>query len=285
MFNQYVVVPLIVWAVAQFLKFITYAAKGRLDFKYLYASGGMPSVHSAVVTSLATTAFLVDGPGSAIFGITVILAAIVMYDSFGVRRQSGEQAIAINMIVDSLNKDKVHLSNPHQRLREMLGHKPLEVTVGAFLGLILGGLLNYDRLGGITNSVTTVVPIQYTYATAGVAAALVLVAFVGRWLYMPKFKEIEIIRQAITRLFWASISWAVIGLILAFLQYQKIDASLWMIWPALLLLLTFLTILFTGWSYRMKIPAAIEARQTTAEKEKWLEGPNKKRRAKASRKR
>jgi acid phosphatase family membrane protein YuiD len=155
LFNPYLMVPLLVWAITQFMKFILAAFRGRLDFRYLYASGGMPSVHSAVVTSLATTAFLVDGPESPMFGLTVILAAIVMYDSFGVRRSSGEQAAAINLILDSLNQDQITLMHPQHRLREILGHKPMEVTIGALMGLILAGLFNVNRLDAFFNAVTT----------------------------------------------------------------------------------------------------------------------------------
>ncbi len=95
-YNPYIVVPLATWAVSQVAKFAVAAFKGQVDFKYLYSSGGMPSVHSAVVCSLAMTALLVDGTSSHLFGFTLIFAAVVMYDSFGVRRSSGEQAAAIN---------------------------------------------------------------------------------------------------------------------------------------------------------------------------------------------
>lgn len=89
-YNPYIIVPFATWAVAQISKFAIAAFRGRIDFRYLYASGGMPSVHSAVVCSLAMTALLVDGVGSHLFGFTAIFAAIVMYDSFGVRRSAGE---------------------------------------------------------------------------------------------------------------------------------------------------------------------------------------------------
>src|SRR4051812_44369194 len=123
-YNPYIVVPFATWAVAQVSKFTLAALRGRIDFRYLYASGGMPSVHSAVVCSLATTALLVDGANSHMFGFAAIFAAIVMYDSFGVRRSSGEQAAAINMLTETMDRNRVKLAQPGLHLREILGHQP-----------------------------------------------------------------------------------------------------------------------------------------------------------------
>src|SRR6266571_1039037 len=109
LYNAYIIVPLATWVIAQVAKFMLAALRGRIDFRLLYASGGMPSVHSAIVTSLATTSFLIDGPTSHIFGLTVVVAAIVIYDSFGVRRSSGEQTVALNMLLRSLENGKVKL--------------------------------------------------------------------------------------------------------------------------------------------------------------------------------
>jgi uncharacterized protein len=77
-YNPYIIIPFASWAVAQIAKFAIAAFKGKIDFRYLYASGGMPSVHSAVVCSLAVTALLVDGVGSHLFGFTLIFAAVVI---------------------------------------------------------------------------------------------------------------------------------------------------------------------------------------------------------------
>lgn len=150
-FNPYLVVPFATWAVAQLIKFSIAALKGRLDFRYLYASGGMPSVHSAVVTSLAVTALLVDGPGSAIFGLSAVLAGIVMYDSLGVRRAAGEQGAALNVLLASLPESRVRLSQPVAKLREVLGHHPAEVAVGFVLGAVLGVVFNLDRAQALTS--------------------------------------------------------------------------------------------------------------------------------------
>lgn len=279
MYNPYVIVPLLVWAITQFLKFIIAAAKGRTDFRYLYASGGMPSVHSAVVTSLAFTAFLIDGPQSPIFGITAILAAIVMYDSFGVRRASGEQAAAINRILESLNQDKVKLSQPQQRLREILGHKPLEVTIGAGIGLVLGGLFNASHLGAVVDFATMPIPQSLVIATVVVSSVLIIGAFVLRFVVGPKYRKIAEARQAVNRIFWAFLSLGLVGALVAFLANEKIEAARWLLWPGLLALLFAVIVIFFGNTYRSKITSAIEQQQEILDKQKWLEGPNKKKRA------
>jgi len=200
MFNRYIVVPFVVWAITQFLKFVIAAFRGQVDFRYLYGSGGMPSVHSAVVTSLAVTALLVGGVHSAIFGVTAIFAAIVMYDSFGVRRSAGEQAVAINQIISSLELD--HLDHPNTHLREILGHKPREVTVGAILGLVLGGLFNYDKLGSLFKLASLNVGFTLIYGLAVISILLLLGGIVGRVLLLRRYRKVPLARQAVKRESW-----------------------------------------------------------------------------------
>jgi acid phosphatase family membrane protein YuiD len=278
LYNPYLVVPLLVWAITQFLKFIIAAINGRIDFRYLYASGGMPSVHSAVVTSLATTAFLVDGPRSALFGITVILAAIVMYDSFGVRRSSGEQAAAINVILESMNKDRIPLSHPQQRLRELLGHKPMEVTIGALLGLVLAGLFNLNRLNAFFNMVTTPVGRKVTLALAVVAGAVFVASLIARFVLRRRF-PVATVQQAVNHLSSAGLLLGFIGGLLAFLQYERIVVALWRLWPVVWLVALAAAAWSLYWPYRTRIPEALAAYSEQTEKSKWFEGPNKKKRA------
>lgn len=148
MITPYLYVPLIAWAIAQLLKFFIALVRGDADLRYLYASGGMPSVHSAIVCSLAAFALFNAGASSPLFGITAIFAAIVMYDSFGVRRAAGEQARAINQIVDELgNSGAMRDVSSIARVREILGHKPFEVLAGALLGIITALLFSLDTLG------------------------------------------------------------------------------------------------------------------------------------------
>lgn len=281
MYNPYLIIPFVVWIITQFTKFVLAASVsgGKIDFRYLYASGGMPSVHSAVVTSLATTAFLIDGPQSPIFGITAILAAIVMYDSFGVRRSSGEQASAINLILDSLEEDKIELTQPQHRLRELLGHKPLEVTIGAGIGFVLACLFNFDKLSAFTDFVTT--PIGQTAAIImGIIGLLILLkALAWRYILMKKFRKLRAVAGAIKACCWVAVSYSIVLMLLAFLAYEKVSVATWLLWPILIFVAAIATASSLYKRYRKVIQAAIETNSADIDKMRWFEGPNKKRRA------
>lgn len=278
MYNPYLVIPFLVWAITQFLKFALAALRGRVDFRYLYASGGMPSVHAAVVTSLATTAFLIDGPKSSIFGVTAILAGIVMYDSFGVRRSSGEQAVAINHIMETL--DHGHQGHPQLRLREILGHKPLEVTLGALAGLVLACLFNIDHLGPLFAILTIVVTKQIAIYLAIKVAVVAMIAIILRRIFMRKYRQIAVIQRFIKQAFWIAVSTELVVLVLAFLSYEKINGGNWLVWPVLTLVAGIAFAFGLLLPYRGKLSSALAEFRETADKRKWLEGPNKKRRAK-----
>jgi len=282
MYNPYILVPLITWATAQFLKFVIAAAKGDLNLKYLYGSGGMPSVHSAVVASLATTALLVDGSQSAIFGITVIFAAIVMYDSFGVRRSVGEQAVAINRIVESVDAGSQHLGVP--KLREILGHKPLEVSAGAILGITMGALLNFSYLGPFIAFLTQPIPPRpWAFVLAGVGLVAIILAFAMRTLYLKHYKKAHAMVRLIKWTTYSLIVYGVITLAGAFLIFQRIVGANWLLWLVVLDLAAValaIGIVYYLWSPAQAEVAAIEA---DTEKARWMEGPNKKKRAKAAR--
>jgi uncharacterized protein len=116
---------------------------GKLDWKQLFGSGGMPSSHAAGVTSLATYIGLKLGSRSLDFALSVIFGLIVMYDAQGVRRHAGETAIKVNELekrIDQLsgdNKDASHESTANQ-LKETIGHQPEEVAGGAVFGFLIG---------------------------------------------------------------------------------------------------------------------------------------------------
>lgn len=93
----------------------------------------MPSSHSAFVTSLATGVGLVEGSDSTLFALAAVFALIVMYDAAGVRRAAGKQARVLNAIIEDLNRRELH----PERLRELLGHTPVEVVAGALLGVLV----------------------------------------------------------------------------------------------------------------------------------------------------
>lgn len=138
--NKILVAPLCAWAVAQLLKvFITLVKEKRLDLRYLVISGGMPSAHSALVSALATSVAIVQGLGSVAFGITAILALVVMYDAAGIRQSVGLQSVVLNRIVQEL-RSRRPMAELERDLREFIGHTPFQVIAGAALGIIVAWL-------------------------------------------------------------------------------------------------------------------------------------------------
>jgi uncharacterized protein len=124
------------WFMAQFIKLVLngYREK-RFNLKWLFDTGGMPSAHSATVASLATVVGLYYGFNSIIFLAILIFTVITMFDAAGVRRNMGRQASILNRIMDDLQHGG-HVQE--KRLKELLGHTPVEVFAGAFLGITLG---------------------------------------------------------------------------------------------------------------------------------------------------
>jgi hypothetical protein len=138
--NEALVIPISAWAIAQLTKTSIALLQGKgLDFRYLVSSGGMPSAHSALVTSLATTVGMTQGFGSTVFGITVILALIVMYDAAGVRQSVSQQSVVLNRIVRELRL-RHSITSLEADMRELLGHTPFQVIVGAVSGFALAWL-------------------------------------------------------------------------------------------------------------------------------------------------
>ena len=133
--NQFLIVGISSWAIAQVLKTIIHAAiYKKLEWERLFGDGGMPSGHSATVTSVATMSALACGLGSFEFAIAAILAIIVCHDAMGVRRETGKQAvIIIEMIelMEALTKKDL----PETKLKEFVGHTPMQVAAGIIIGI------------------------------------------------------------------------------------------------------------------------------------------------------
>ena len=135
--NPYLITAISAWAVAQAVKTILYALmNGRLDWERLFGDGGMPSGHSATVSSLAVFCALMHGTGSHEFAVSAILAIIVCHDAMGVRHETGKQAVLINEIMDAIEKLKVEHKMPAIELKEFVGHTPLQVAAGITLGIL-----------------------------------------------------------------------------------------------------------------------------------------------------
>jgi len=133
--NFALVAVVISWFLAQSLKVVIYYFQdGNINLWHFFEAGGMPSAHSAAVTSLTLAVLLTQGLASPLFVICLVFALIVMYDATGVRRAAGRQAEILNKIVDDIySTGKIKI----EKLREILGHDPIEVVAGGTLALIV----------------------------------------------------------------------------------------------------------------------------------------------------
>ena len=140
--NRIMWVGVLAWFVAQAIKvLIAGVREKRLNARLLFSLGGMPSSHSATVCALVVSTAFCYGVSAFEFAVSFVLAAVVMYDAIGVRQETGKQARLLNMI---LEQDLFKLNN-HQfqeRLKEFVGHTPLQVFAGAVLGILLAVLVN-----------------------------------------------------------------------------------------------------------------------------------------------
>lgn len=134
--NDILLTALFGWLSAQVIKVIlVFITNRKLDFRRLVGSGGMPSSHSSITMSLSMSVGFVHGFDSALFAIAMILTFVVMYDASGVRRSAGQQAAILNKLVDDWGNGK--FANTDKKLKELLGHTPLEVIAGAILGILI----------------------------------------------------------------------------------------------------------------------------------------------------
>ena len=134
--NKYLYVTFLLWLCIQIFKVIyDLVTTKKFNFKRIIGAGGMPSSHSAVVTCLATLVGKAEGTDSIMFAMATIFALVVMYDAAGVRRAAGKQAHLLNKIIETPGLTGVEVQ---ERLVEVLGHTPLQVIVGATLGIVVG---------------------------------------------------------------------------------------------------------------------------------------------------
>jgi acid phosphatase family membrane protein YuiD len=136
---------------AQFIKIpLHFIATRTWQWSLLFSTGGMPSSHSSAVTALSTAVGIREGFGSSAFAISAIIGIIVMFDAAGVRRHAGMQAVVLNKLVDEFNHllegMKTFKVRPNRekadKLKELLGHQPIEVLIGGWLGVVVALLMH-----------------------------------------------------------------------------------------------------------------------------------------------
>jgi uncharacterized protein len=268
MYNPYIVIPFATWFIAQFLKFSLKAFSGRTDWRLFYTSGGMPSAHGAVASSLAITAGLLDGFSSHIFGLTIILAAIVMYDSLGVRRASGEQAVRLNELLSYTNSARATSFEP---VREVLGHQPQEVAAGAILGVVLAAIFNYEQMGWLTSFMTTAPQwtelLGYALASIVVLLASIILFFGLRRSYRKSASMRAYSKQLLSR--GQVFGW--LGLVSCFAIYEKAGWLVWRMWPILVLVMALSAMVWTLVGGLRLLPPKIAKEMEVARKSKWFE--------------
>jgi len=131
--NEILWITVVSWATAQCIKIIIgIIRERRFNFKWIFGTGGMPSSHAAGVSTLATSIGLTIGFHTHLFALAAIFAFITMFDAQTSRRSIGVQARILNKIMDDVSHRK---KIEDQRLRELIGHTPIEVLVGALLGI------------------------------------------------------------------------------------------------------------------------------------------------------
>lgn len=137
--NEVFQVAFVSWFLAQFFKVVlTFISDGKINLYRMVGSGGMPSSHSSFVTGLTTAVGLVEGFETPAFAVSLVLALVVMYDASGVRRAVGMQAMLLNRIIEDIYENK---PIDHKRLKELVGHTPVEVFFGAALGILVANVM------------------------------------------------------------------------------------------------------------------------------------------------
>lgn len=269
--TPFLIVPFITWAIAQTIKFVLALFRGDFDARYLIASGGMPSVHSAVVCSLVVIALAEGGPASPLFGITGVLAAIVMYDSFGVRRSAGEQAKTLNRLIEDLSYDgDIRHPENYGRLREILGHRPIEVSVGAVLGVVIALIFEADKLNSHLAFLVAPATKLESIVFATLGAALVVGGIVISMRVGKKVKQPKTIRSYRMQLLVCSLSGGILLLMLVLGELQAASYLTARVLPYVVIVIWGIWMSAVIARLSANLRAAREAQASTGRRERWL---------------
>jgi uncharacterized protein len=133
--SKALIIPISAWIIAQVFKTIIQSVREKhLNLRFLISAGGMPSAHAALVCALATTMGITNGVESSVFAISIVLAAVVMYDAAGVRQTVDKQSVVLNHLLG--NFPKTHYEFEYL-LQQLVGHTRFQVVMGAMLGILL----------------------------------------------------------------------------------------------------------------------------------------------------
>lgn len=261
---QLLLVGLIAWFSAQLVKFAIRALNETPDWRLFYRSGGMPSAHSATVVSVTVALLALEGPASPLFGLAAILAVIVIYDSLGVRRASGDHSVVLNVIIKAVGGAKP--------IRELLGHTPKEVAAGSLLGVVVGGAATFKSWSPHAGFLTSPPLDLERFVYLGIFGAILISAGILR-LLLGRFRKVAVIKKLKSLIWWALVTPATIGMFLSLLHFQIRGPGSWRLWALLLLVGFTVWHIWLTWGFYRHAP-----RQYREEKSQLL------RRRKASRK-
>lgn len=139
--NKVLLVAILSWFIAQLIKVVhTFIVSKKIDFTRFVGSGGMPSSHASFVMGLTTAVGLTHGWDTTYFAICLCFSLVIMYDAAGVRRAVGKQAFILNQMIEDMHRKK-EKKLTEKRLKELIGHTPIEVFAGAILGILLANWL------------------------------------------------------------------------------------------------------------------------------------------------
>lgn len=220
------ITALATWLVVQLVKFSLRAASGDPDFRVFYQSGGMPSAHAATVTALAVAALAIEGWQSSIFGLSAVFAAIVIYDTLGVRRSSGEQSIMINAISKMIGHT--------QPVKEVLGHTVKEVSAGIASGAVLGLAFTYPFWSEYASWLVESPLTWERWLYLGIFTLMSVAALLGR-LSLRRLRKVAATRTLISVAGWGLALPGLLGLFFVLVQWQTAGAITWRLWPLLIL--------------------------------------------------
>jgi acid phosphatase family membrane protein YuiD len=228
-YSPYLILPLASWFISHLIKFAINLYKGDFSLSYFYRSGGMPSAHSAAVSALAMTILAIDGITSPLFGIAALMAAIVIYDSMGVRRTVGEHATTLGSLLGNTGLSI-------KQLRPALGHKPLEVVAGVMIGSVTALVSTtpnwIPKIGPLLTKPTDAEANIYLFTFIGLTAVATTVHLKLR---TRKFRKLPASRR-LRNMFWASFgAFGLLGLFFVLVEQQDIFKWEWRIWPILTL--------------------------------------------------
>jgi len=223
---QLLIIAAVAWFIAQLVKFSIRAMNSTPDWRLFYQSGGMPSAHAATVVALAVSSLALYGYMSPIFGLATVFAAVVIYDSLGVRRSSGEQSIILNAVIKAVGDVKP--------VREVLGHTPKEVFVGSMLGIAVGAIATYQSWTGQASWLAQSPGDVESLVYLGVFAGLIFAGLVVR-IWLSKLRQVDIVLQ-LKQLVWLTvITPGFVGIFTSLLQYQTRGGGGWRVWSLLVI--------------------------------------------------